>query len=617
LDNDAHESRSVDGGDVTLAGGAGVTDDLTPLLNSEAWVKRRVDQIEFLDLRTVRRTIVFTLDIKALETPESDVIRIAPELVPLGWFVPWGNAGAVLRDDEQRVIPYLTSEESDTKVEALVKERLKALRVTTENVRQIPVHRADPGAPSLHCKACKKAVCGDKDRAQLVANKWGCREVATLLAELELGGDSDPHRELARILLAWQTNFVLFVRRDSLRPVGDLTTLELSYGESLKEWEPPWEQLQNGLSDGDPWRRASRSCRGHISRGGPFHEDLDLLMPGRVRGLMARSKHRSLRRQGRRGCLGVTWHVVWSLSSGLKAPHHQVDVVLPSELTSVRMRMLRRWKGKRRATVADQVGARPTIVSPQAPAKWHVEEFPPSPTLFSLVLTQSSTESWSGGAFLAGLTGIAILAAAVFALSHVVKHLDAAVTLLLIAPTLVSTVLSVRAGSEIAAELTRTPRRLIATVGVLAAIAAIGLILQRVPAEELPDYVRAPEPDTSALRAVWIAISLLMLCIAAALFVGARQIRSLIAWGRIESSREVSDTEPGLVLNPPTAPPIPPPDRWLDANEGELIPWGWLHDCHLYPSSEQCLTEADRCFWSNGLGRGRVVGWIQKVQGYN
>ena len=68
-----------------------MTDDLTPLLNSEAWVKRRVDQIEFLDLRTVRRTIVFTLDIKALETPESDVIRIAPELVPLGWFVPVGQ----------------------------------------------------------------------------------------------------------------------------------------------------------------------------------------------------------------------------------------------------------------------------------------------------------------------------------------------------------------------------------------------------------------------------------------------------------------------------------------------------------------------------------------------
>jgi hypothetical protein len=74
---------------------------------------------------------------------------------------------------------------------------------------------------------------------------------------------------------------------------------------------------------------------------------------------------------------------------------------------------------------------------------------------------------------------------------------------------------------------------------------------------------------------------------------------------------------PGSFSIPETPPRIPPPDSWLDANEGELVPWGWLPDCQLYPSSEQCLTDADRCFWKDGLDRGRLVGWIQRVYGYN
>ena len=593
----------------------GLTDGLTPLLESWTWVKRRVDQVEFLDLKTVRRTIIFTLDLKALATLKNDAIPEAPELVPLGWFVPWGNSGAVLRDGEQHVIPYLTSEESDERVDELIVGRLRAVRVDPGTVKQIPLHRADPGAPSLHCKVCSKAACHNSKRAELIASKWGCRVVTTLLAELERGGDSNSRQELARILLAWQTNFVLFVRRESLQPVGDWATLQLTYAENLKQWEPPWEQIQNGLSRGDPWRRTSRTCREHISRGEPFHEDLDLLMPGGIRRLMASSKRPFLRRHGRRGFLDVTWHVAWSLSSGLKALHHQVDVILPGELTSVRMRMLRRWGHERRATVADQVGARPTIVSPQA--RSNVRGFPPSPTLFSLVLTQRSAASWWGGALLAIVTSVAIFAAALLALSDVVAHLDAAVTLLLIAPTLVSTVLSVRAGSEIAEELARTPRRLIAAVGVFAATAAIALLVQHVPAQGLPDDVRTPAPDTSALEVIWIVISGLMLGIAAALYCGARRIEALISWGERHSSREVREVKAGLVLNPKGAPRIPPPDSWLDANEGELVPWGWPHDCQLYPPSDQCLTEADQCFWKDGLDRGRLVGWVQRVYGYN
>jgi hypothetical protein len=82
-------------------------DDLTPLLTSRSWVKRRVDQIEFLDLTTVRRKITFTLNLTALD----ELMEQRPtDVIPLGWFVPWGNAAAVLGDGSQRVVPHITSQ---------------------------------------------------------------------------------------------------------------------------------------------------------------------------------------------------------------------------------------------------------------------------------------------------------------------------------------------------------------------------------------------------------------------------------------------------------------------------------------------------------------------------
>ncbi len=76
-------------------------DDLNALLESRRWVRRRVDRVEFLDLLTVRRTIVLTLDLGAFADVQ---LRYGRTVIPLGWFVPWANAGAELLDADQRVI---------------------------------------------------------------------------------------------------------------------------------------------------------------------------------------------------------------------------------------------------------------------------------------------------------------------------------------------------------------------------------------------------------------------------------------------------------------------------------------------------------------------------------
>ena len=91
---------------------------------------RRVDRVEFIDLMTVRRTIALTFDLERLGGMLSrSFLRPAAgeQLVPLGWFVPWANAGAVLLDADGRVIPYLTHGESDRRVRELIVERLHEL----------------------------------------------------------------------------------------------------------------------------------------------------------------------------------------------------------------------------------------------------------------------------------------------------------------------------------------------------------------------------------------------------------------------------------------------------------------------------------------------------------
>jgi hypothetical protein len=593
-------------------------DDLAAILGSRRWVKRRVDRIEFLDLTTVRRTIVFMIDLAALAATRSS----SCELIPLGWFMPWANAEVVLVDEDRRVTTYLTSRESDDRVAGQICQRLRNLGMhgSAGLVRQIREHRTKPRPRKPTCGCSTDDECAP-GYVELMNDKWGCRAVRRLLDELQR---KHPDRktvegrqagELVQILLAWQTNFVLFAQLATARASGR-ATLQLSYDEELLDWEPPWERRNRELGGNDLPRAEARECRRHISRGGPFSQDLDALLPWGPRGRIAGARSSAVRSLGRRGLLGLTWHVAWHQASGLDVTDHHVEVILPPELTIVRMRMLRIRGRRRYATRADQVGSRATIVTPPLPDRSRKAR-PPVPTLLSMVITERSAASWYGGFWIASLTGAAILASALWRLREIVDHTDAVAAILVVAPTLVSTLLAVRAGSEIAEQLTAGPRRLIGAVGALAALCAVGLVVQGMPVEPSPIaklFGAAPQvPDLTFLWWLWALAGCAMLYVAAALLFGARRIQSFIRWGQRLAPREVPvrDHSVGNVLNPRRAPRIPPPDRWLAANEGDLVPWGWLYA----PPSKTKQTHADRCFWQDS-GPAELVDWVHQIFGY-
>jgi hypothetical protein len=600
-------------------------DDLTALLESRKWVKRRVDRIEFLDLMTVRRTIVFTFDPWALAEacpPNGST------LIPLGWFAPWANARAELLDADQRVIPYLTSAESDVLIEGQIRQRLGALGVEENQIdlaTKIRLHRRDPGIPGHGCKSCSTAESA-AGHSELMSDKWGCRATRELLEHLWRWDTHEPKqaRELAQIVLAWQTNFVLLARLDASRKTSDWSTLQLSFDEELREWEPPWERrMAVRKRSALPRLSCANACesRKHISRGGPFEVDLDALLPRYLRRWLAQSRWLSLRKVGRRGVLKLAWHVAWHQASGLDAPGHQVDVILPGELMAVRMRMLRTRDGKRRATVADQIGSRATIIAPgeeedeetkemNGAERQKEEMLPPPPTLFSLVITQRSAASWYGGVWIALLTGIAILTSALWWLPGENAKSTDAITILIVATTLVATLLSVRAGSEIAEQLTATLRRLIGAVGVLAAVCAVGLVAHHQPRKGSTSPI-----SLATLEWLWIASAIVLLLIALALLVGALRIKNLLDFGRRASPRAVPKPCPGTVLSPEKAPRIPPPDRWLAADEGELVPWGWLNGPPTQTSPQDAWADVDACFWERACRRS-LIEWVQEIFHY-
>jgi hypothetical protein len=82
--------------------------------------------------------------------------------------------------------------------------------------------------------------------------------------------------------------------------------------------------------------------------------------------------------------------------------------------------------------------------------------------------------------------------------------------------------------------------------------------------------------------------------------------------GRL-SPRAVSreDIKKGRSLNPKHGPKISPPDLWLDADEGELVPWGWL-DGKPHELKPGLPPSTDECFWQGGP-REALVGWIQEI----
>jgi hypothetical protein len=523
--------------DRRISGGARIVDELEALQQSRLWIERRVDKVEFLDLTTVRRTIALTVDLAVLK-------RISPrsgEVIPLGWFAPWANAEAHLLDANGMILPYLTSELSDRRVTKMIDERLRALELDSlvATLGRIPAHRANPGLPGAGCRCCGEI--DDKEYVELMSDKWGCRALLEPLKLICARRNNDKLREkadaLAQIMLAWQTNFVLFADLSSSAVEGVRRIIELSYDEELKPWERPWERRRRVLGSSCLTWTQDRRCRQHISRGGPFVRDLDALMPGGLRGAMSMSRWWRARHMGQRG-LGVAWHVAWHQASGLDVRHQQVDVILPAELTAVRMRMLRTRHGDRTATLADQVGARATIVAPEASNEDSPGWSPP--TLFSLVITQRSPSVWRGGFWLAALTSLAILTGASFWLPAIIRDASTAATILVVAPTLVASLLSFRAASEIAEQLTLTLRTLLAGVGVLAALCAAALVVGHV--------IRGTHGvihDIDTVRAVWILSGGIQLAIAYTLWTGGRRISRLIAWGQRASSRNIEKPCPG------------------------------------------------------------------------
>jgi hypothetical protein len=614
------------------------TDELQTLLESGKWVTRRVDRVEFLDLTTVRRTINLTVHARKMREllPGRWDRRLSHEgkreaYIPLGRFLPWANAGATLLDADDRVIPYITSAVSDELVAKMVKRRLKRLPIDDldllDLVEKIPLHRKDPAARGRECPYCAIHRPGGA-RLKLMTDRWGCKAVRDLVEAIHRqretgccrcckdGNRCDRRRreadELAMILLAWQKNFVLFAPLSALATKEEWTTLRLSFDEQLQQWISPLERARKIEKDheGKLSRDERKALRGHVSRGGPFSEELDELFPRHLRGWLARCRYRRVRRLGERGLLGLTWHVAWDQASGLDTPSHQVDVFLPDELTAVRMRLLRRRESGVVANVADQVGSRATIVAPEAECANanKLAPSPPPPTLFSLTIAQGSRASWVSGAWLAGLTAVAILLTALLWLPTGDTSSDA-ITMLIVAPTLVSALLSVRARSELAEQLTTTLRQLIGAVGVLAAACAIGLLAQE-----------KCKISPSALKWGWFGCSLAMLVICASLARGAVLIRRFIEVGREPSPRAVKpiDIEKKRPLNPTEAPGIKgkpprisPPDFWLDADEGELVPWGWL-DGKPDEEKRDLPPDADDYFWS-GHSRKELVGWVQEL----
>ncbi len=604
-----------------------VSDELRTLLESREWVTRRVDRVEFLDLTTVRRTIdlsVHASRLNELLPRRCGRARRGDAHVPLGWFLPWANARAALLDSTGRRIPYLTSHESDELVARMVVRRLGRLGIgephLLELVGKVPLHRRDPAARGRDC-ACREMGDPGNRLVELIVERWGCRVVLELLEAVHARWRGCPRdrtrrqaRELAMVLLAWQTNFVLFAPLRALSADGERATLRLSFDEELREWGTPLGRAKLAEGDGFELTPAQRRfLRRRISRGGPFTNELNRLLPRRfpnvVRAMLARSRSSHLQKLGRRGLLRLTWHVAWHQASGLNTPDqaHQVDVILPDELMAVRVRMLRKRDSAIVANVADQVGSRATIVAPEADcarAAGQRPPPPPPPTLFSLSIAQRSTASWISGAWIAALTGAAVMATAWGWLPTSDSASTDAITTLIVAPTLVAALLSVRARSEFAEQLTATLRLLIGAVGVLAAICALGILAHRTG--------RPPALGSAGLKWLWVGCSALMLAIAASLGFGAARIRKFIAVGRRPAPRAVpaKDIEEERALNPRDAPRISPPDLWLDADEGEVVPWGWLDAWPYEPHGFASF--ADDRFWGEEPNR-ELVEWVQDL----
>jgi hypothetical protein len=614
--------------------------ELRPLLLIGKWVKRRVDRVEFLDLTTVHRTIVLTLDLGRLADVvpprDPDVAPRRDPVVPLGWFLPGSRAGTTVRDADGRVLPHLSREESRKIVFDAISARLPGFDVKA--LTAVDTHRGSD---------CVRLEHNDKfdGTAVLAAEKWGCPAVAEILEALHQTDSNEPPKnkvcETVEILMAWQSNYVLFLRPGEHPPPPSWETLTVSYDEQLQEWLPPWERRLAELGRNDLTRARARERRRYVSRGGPFERDLNELSPrwprrylARKRDIVLRLRPRGprearlpLRRLARRGVLGLAWHVAWHEASGLDVQSHHVEVILPSELTVVRMRMTRQNSEGRVVTTAYQIGSRAAIVDPRDIAYGEDRHEPEDraraiPSLFSLVVAQSSSGSWYGGAVVAFLTAIALFLGALVWRTQISSDNGAqdTVTVLVIAPTLISALISVRAGSDIAEQLIQTLRALIALIAVLAVVAALELIFTK--------------DHGNTLRLLWIIDGVLLVFIGVVLCTGGRQLGRHRAFARASAAGDpapLREVDVGKALLPPGQPPppdwplipaprIPPPDQWIASGEGDRVPWGWLDARSRKAVTHKSGTDPeDDRYWESTKGvvsaeeREALLRWVASI----
>ena len=343
--------------------------------------------------------------------------------------------------------------------------------------------------------------------AEIACEKWGCPSTVRLLQELRGVPHGGFMRSFERALYDWQNNYLLIVRGLPGPIPKTWTTLIVTYDEELQEWRPPWERVCHAFTRTDKANRGVRKARnrkllplapgrGEMSRGGPWKDDLDGLMPKAPRRWLASTLRPHVRSIGRRGVLAQGWHVAWEQTTGGDVGEHHIEVAVPSELVVARMRMLiRRPKvrpedqnagrpysepqdGEVTCHGADQLGTQAHIMTPTVvrDENAHVDTLVPVPTLVSMLVAHRDRGSWLAGGLVAIGTSLALLLGARFAAASVIAHREAGVVLLVVVPTLVTTLLSFRAASDIAAQLIHPLRPLLWVVGASAALAAAALV---------------------------------------------------------------------------------------------------------------------------------------------
>jgi len=381
-------------------------------------------------------------------------------------------------------------------------------------------------------------------------------------------------------------------------PAGDnaaLATLTLSFDEELAQWLLPWDRRSRALAPGGDALLEDRKLAESVSRGGPFHDDLEMLWPAGLRGWLLGRRRPLLRRVGRRERLRQTWHVVWEQwASGAIGSH--VEVIVPAELSIVRLRCLHPpdTAGELKCDVARQVGLRAHINLPS-------EQRQP-PELMSLLLAEHDQRSWKAGTTVALLTGVLLTLAVWLLLPRLEAQLEATVALILLGPAFTAGLLSLRAASEIADELLSGVRFLLALV----ALATVGCAAVLIVGCDLATRVLV-----SAFGAMLVGVGLL-------LFLGAQRAGQL---QQESAEREtVSDVPIGARLCArEDRVRTPLPDRWIVSGEGERMPWGWLPSGQgslggaADPTFDLGACEEDRRYWANVLGTGVGAAAVQHL----